>query len=169
MWFCPQKDLWQDQYLDGDSFPTITRLNVRSVHVHLFAFAELQIVIFFYLQMWWRLCNLTHCFICSAQSHLQFIGCCFFVDLNDLFLLIQTMATLSWPPAWPCWRLLRSRRFLKEMTKSTKRFLSALSLPPTSGTPITYKIYKTGQHPLLCVIIILVIYLLEMRDLFSVT
>lgn len=169
MWFCPQKDLWQDQYLDGDSFPTITHLNVRSVHVHLFVFAELQIVIFFYLQMWWRLCNLTHCFICSAQSHLQFIGCCCFVDLNDLFLLIQTMATLSWPPAWPCWRLLRSRRFLKEMTKSTKRFLSALSLPPTSGTPITYKIYKTGQHPLLCVIIILVIYLLEMRDLFSVT
>lgn len=35
-----------------DSFPTITHLNVRSVHVHLFAFAELQIVIFFYLQMW---------------------------------------------------------------------------------------------------------------------
>lgn len=123
----------------------------------------------FYLQMWWRLCNLTHCFICSAQSHLQFIGCCFFVDLNNLFLLIQIMATLSWPPAWPCWRLLRSRRFLKEMMKSTKRFLSALSLPPTSGTPITYKIYKTGQHPLLCVIIILIIYLLEMRDLFSFT
>lgn len=123
----------------------------------------------FYLQMWWRLCNLRHCFICSAQSHLQFIGCCFFVDLNDLFLLIQIMATLSWPPAWPCWRLLRSRRFLKEMTKSTKRFLSAPSLPPTSGTPITYKIYKTGQHPLLCVIIILIIYLLEMRDLFSFT
>lgn len=47
MWFCPQKDLWQDQYLDGDSFPTITHLNVRSVHVHLFAFAELQILIFF--------------------------------------------------------------------------------------------------------------------------
>lgn len=33
--------------LDGDSFPTITHLNVRCVHVHLFVFAELQILFFF--------------------------------------------------------------------------------------------------------------------------
>lgn len=60
--------------------------------------------------------------------------------------VIQIMATLSSQLVWPCLRLQKLRRSLRETMRSTKLCPSALSPLPTSGTSPTVTSENIGQE-----------------------